>query len=93
MDVFLPASSSVLFAISLGLPSVAAHMKTFKNCFKILLGSFQNHAINTNITATAIDFRLRGVCEKHTVPTELSNLERTRVIKNASVAFRKSVIL
>jgi len=68
-------------------------MKTFKNCFKILLGSFQNHAINTNFTATAIDFRLRGVCDMHTVPTELSNLERTRVIKNASVAFRKSLIL
>ena len=51
---FVPASSSVLFAISLGLPSMAAHTKTFKNCFKILLGSFQNHAINTNIAATAI---------------------------------------
>ena len=27
------------------------------------------------------------------MPTELSNLERTRVIGDASVAFRKSVIL
>ena len=38
-------------------------------------------------------FQAEGVCEIHTVPIELSNLERTRVIGDASVAFRKSVIL
>ena len=52
------------FAISLGLPSMAAHTKTFKNCFKILLCSFQNHAINTDIAVTAIS--LGWVCMRYT---------------------------